>query len=522
MRFFIHRQTGSHSMTSSPVPRTLLDEDGSATFLDVDEYGPAPVTGEDRARPPKRRGYTRAALTVDATMLAAATLIVFAFSPTPAPTGVVPQEPVIWSLSFSLAILGLFAFHGLYSAPMRLDVLDVLRPVISQTALAATLVMAARVIATNDTWVAAETVRHWVPALLLLAAGRVIVLWWESRARRHGDASRRTLVVGAGRVGRLAAARLRAQPELGLRPIAFLDDSPMDGDEATADLPVFPLEADLETLVGEFGISHVIIAFSLTRHEDLLELSRKASELGLTISMVPRLFELEGERVAIDHLGGLPLVGIRHSDPRGWKVRLKYGFDRGVSGVALLLLLPGLVVVALAVRISLGSPILFRQRRVGLDGREFDILKFRTLAAAPEGGEADAEWASRQLGGAPVADHAPLHLRVTRVGRILRRYSADELPQLWNVLRGDMSLIGPRPERVAYAARFDGEVYRYADRHRLKCGLTGWAQIHGLRGQTPLDERVEWDNHYIENWTLWMDFKILMRTIPVALRGGHE
>jgi exopolysaccharide biosynthesis polyprenyl glycosylphosphotransferase len=260
----------------------------------------------------------------------------------------------------------------------------------------------------------------------------------------------------------------------------------------------------------------------MTRHEELLKLSRKAGELGLTISMVPRLFELEGERVATNHLGGLPLVGIRHTDPRGWQIRIKYLFDRVLSGMALLLVLPVLAVIALAVRLSLGRPVIFRQRRVGLDGEEFDMLKFRTLAQPPAGGEADAEWAAQQLGGRAIADLAPMDRRLTPVGKFLRRYSLDELPQLWNVLRGDMSLIGPRPERVMYARQFDTAVYRYADRHRLKCGLTGWAQIHGLRGETPLLERVEWDNHYIENWNLWMDFKILMRTIPVMFRGTHE
>ena len=146
-------------------------------------------------------------------------------------------------------MVALFALQGMYSPPWRLDALDCIRVVVSQTALAAILMMALRVLVTNDTYVAAQTVRHWIPAALLLALGRVVVLLWESRARRYGDASRPTLVVGAGKVGRLAAARLLAEPELGQRPVAFLDDDPLDGDDATADLPVLPLETDLETVV---------------------------------------------------------------------------------------------------------------------------------------------------------------------------------------------------------------------------------------------------------------------------------
>jgi exopolysaccharide biosynthesis polyprenyl glycosylphosphotransferase len=478
-----------------------------------------PLVPEDQSRHRKATGYARRALIADVVMLTAGSLIVAAISPTPAPTGTVPTEPVLWSLGFSLVVVGLFALQGMYSPPWRLDALDCLRVVISQTALAAILVMAARVVLTNDTYVAAQTVRHWVPATLLVAMGRVAVLLWESRARRQGNASRPTLVVGAGKVGRLAAARLLAEPELGQRPVAFLDDAPLDGDDATADLPVLPLNADLETVVNEFGVSHIIIAFSMTRHDTLLKLSRRAGELGLTISMIPRLFELEGERVAANHLGGLPLVAIRRVDPRGWQIRAKYALDRVLSGIMLLFLAPVLAIAALAVRISLGRPVLFRQRRVGLDGTEFDMLKFRTLAKPPQGGEADAEWAAEQLGGTSVTTAAPLGVRLTPVGWFLRRHCLDELPQLWNVLRGDMSLVGPRPERTAYVQHFSPEIYRYSDRHRVKSGVTGWAQIHGLRGSTSLADRVEWDNHYIENWSLWMDFKIAMKTIPAVLRG---
>jgi exopolysaccharide biosynthesis polyprenyl glycosylphosphotransferase len=479
----------------------------------------SPLLPEEPPRHRKGAGYAQRALIVDVAMLALASLIVAAIAPTPAPTGTVPEEPVLWSAGFSLAVVGLFALQRMYSPPWRLDALDCLRVVVSQTALAAILLMAVRVVVTNDTYVAAQTVRHWVPAAVLLGLGRVAVLWWESRARRYGEASRPTLVVGAGKVGRLAAARLLAEPELGLRPVVFLDDAPLDGDDATAALPVLPLETDLQTVVNEYGISHVIIAFSMTRHDTLLQLSRRAGELGLTVSMVPRLFELEGERVATTHLGGLPLIGIRRVNPRGWQIRAKYVLDRVLSGIMILFLSPVLAMSALAVRLSLGRPILFRQRRVGLDGTEFDMLKFRTLAEPPQGGEADARWAAEQLGGVSVTSEAPLAVRLTPVGWFLRRHCLDELPQLWNVLRGDMSLVGPRPERVAYVQHFSPEIYRYSDRHRVKSGLTGWAQINGLRGSTSLADRVEWDNHYIENWSLWMDFKIAMKTLPAVLRA---
>jgi exopolysaccharide biosynthesis polyprenyl glycosylphosphotransferase len=328
------------------------------------------------------------------------------------------------------------------------------------------------------------------------------------------------VVVGAGQIGRRAARRLIEDPELGLRPVAFMDDEPLDGDPLTEGLPVFPLETDLADLMSSYRVSHVIIAFSRAGHDDLLRIGRRAWELGLTLSVVPRLFEIEGERSSTEHLGGLPLIQFRHSDPHGWQFRVKYATDRLVSGIALLFLSPILAAAALAVLVSLGRPILFRQPRVGLDGREFDMLKFRTLAGAA--GEADAAWAASQVGAQAAAQlpaHVPMQGRITRAGAVLRRYCIDELPQLFNVLRGDMSLIGPRPERTTYVQQFGPQIYRYAERHRVKSGLTGWAQVHGLRGSTSLADRVEWDNHYIENWTLWMDVKIALRTVPAVFRG---
>jgi len=174
----------------------------------------------------------------------------------------------------------------------------------------------------------------------------------------------------------------------------------------------------------------------------------------------------------------------------------------------------------LAVRLSSRGPIFFVQDRIGLDGREFRMLKFRTMRMGEPGEEQDAAWAARILG-----EEAELPAvsgdddRRTAVGRLMRRWSLDELPQLLNVLRGDMSLVGPRPERTGYVRAFEQHVYRYGDRHRVKSGLTGWAQVNGLRGETALDDRVEWDNYYVENWTPWLDIKILLLTPMAVLEG---
>jgi exopolysaccharide biosynthesis polyprenyl glycosylphosphotransferase len=287
-------------------------------------------------------------------------------------------------------------------------------------------------------------------------------------------------------------------------------------------VPVLGASWDLESAVHEHDVEHVIVTFSTAPHSVLLHLVRRCRALGLEVSLVPRLFEEISNRVSVEHLGGIALLRVDQADPRGWQFEIKYVLDR-ITGVALVLIfaLPMLVVAA-AVRLTSPGPVFFRQARVGLDGREFDILKFRTMRIDPEQHENDAAWMAAQLGQAQTGGDAPAPPspdRRTPIGRVLRRWSLDELPQLLNIARGDMSLIGPRPERTGVVRNFERHVYRYGDRHRVKSGLTGWAQVHGLRGRTSLADRVEWDNYYVENWSPWLDLKILLLTIPAVLAG---
>jgi exopolysaccharide biosynthesis polyprenyl glycosylphosphotransferase len=463
-----------------------------------------------------RNAFGWQALAFDALTLGAGIAVVSALSPTSSPTGHVPSEPIGWMLAFSVLVVLLFRLRGLYTPPMRLELTEALREIVSATAIAAVLTMAARVLTTNEAYVAAETVRHWLAVVPLLLAGRAVVLLSEARRRRVGVAGRRTLVVGAGIIGRLTASRLLSDPALGLVPVGFLDDDPLDGDDETADLHVYGWD-EFETVATEQRLEHVIIAFSGEDHPRLIALARRAWELGVAVSVVPRLFELEGERAVTEHLGGLPLVALHPADRQSWQFRLKYALDRVVAAGLLLLVAPVLLAAMAAVWLTLGRPIFFRQRRVGRDGVIFEMLKLRTLREAPAGYEADAEWAAMELGGETVAAYTPLETRVGRVTHFLRRSAIDELPQLWNVVRGDMSLVGPRPERLPYAERFGDRIYRYSDRHRVKSGLTGLAQVHGLRGKTSLRDRVEWDNHYIEKWSYWLDLKILLKTAPALV-----
>jgi len=270
--------------------------------------------------------------------------------------------------------------------------------------------------------------------------------------------------------------------------------------------PVLGPVEDLRAVAKRTGARHVVLSFSTAPDRTLIPLVRECEVLGLEVSLVPRLFESVNVHVALEHLGGMPLFGLRAIDPKGWQFAIKHVFDHGAAALLLLACAPLFLVLAVAVKASSRGPVFFRQRRIGRDGREFQMLKFRSMRM-PEGRTAAPEPAPDTGPGGVEGDD-----RRTGVGSFMRRSSLDELPQLLNVLRGEMSLVGPRPERPEFVNLFGSRIERYRDRHRVKSGITGWAQVNGLRGKTSLRDRVEWDNYYIENWSLWLDVKILLRT----------
>jgi exopolysaccharide biosynthesis polyprenyl glycosylphosphotransferase len=232
--------------------------------------------------------------------------------------------------------------------------------------------------------------------------------------------------------------------------------------------------------------------------------------------VVPRLYDAVGVNTRVEHIGGLPLMVLPHVNPKGWQFALKGVLDRVLTAIGLLLLSPVFLTLMLLVRLSSPGPIFFAQERIGRDGLPFDCLKFRSMRP-PRASDASFE---RKAGDAPGGVEGVD--RRTRIGKIMRQTSLDELPQLLNVLRGDMSLVGPRPERPEYVDLFEMQIRRYGERHRVKAGVTGWAQVHGLRGQTSIADRAEWDNYYIENWSIWLDVKILFLTVLAVLKRAED
>jgi exopolysaccharide biosynthesis polyprenyl glycosylphosphotransferase len=455
-------------------------------------------------------GWTIACLGVDASMLllaVGATVLGgwLAGSTSPSPA---------WIAAFVLTALAVYASRGLYTLPLRLQMLDDARRLVLGTALAGAIVVTAQIAVGGSLTVAHGVLRLAAFTCAYVTAGRVALYWSQSRARADGDSSRPTLIVGAGRIGAVVARRLLAAPQLGLKPVAFLDKEPLVNTADEVGVPVVGASWDLDEAIARYGIQQVIVTFSTAPDDVMLRLVRRCEELGIGVSVVPRLFERMPERYSIDHVGGIALVSPRRADPRTWEFTVKYTVDRILAGIALLLLSPLLAVLSLAVLVSMGRPILFRQTRIGRDGRAFDMLKFRSMRPSSEQGRSLHVVSPDVLGPGGVEGAED---RRTPVGTFLRRSSLDELPQLINVVRGDMSIVGPRPERPEYVSEFQRTVYRYGERHRVKSGITGWAQVHGLRGKTSLADRAEWDNFYIENFSLWLDVKIAIKTVGAVL-----
>jgi len=415
---------------------------------------------------------------------------------------------LVWPAAFAAVVIGLSLARGAYRRKTRIGYVDEARAVVSACLVGIGVVVSAHVLLSASPAVdTVQTVRLAFLAAIALTCGRVALNFWEEQARRRQVGLVPTLIVGAGRIGQLTAQRLLRHPELGLKPVGYLDLDPMP-DENGLGLPVLGASWDFDEVVEEYGIGQVIVTFSTAPSDVLLRMVSRCEELGITVALVPRLFEKMRERLTIDHVGGLPLVTSHATDPHGWQFMLKYAVDRVVALALIVLAAPLLAVFAVAVWLSLGRPILFRQNRVGYDGREFEMLKFRSLK--PSGTFPDTR---DDLPDDTAPGGFGNEARLTRVGAFLRNTSLDELPQLFNVLKGEMSLVGPRPERPEFVELFEPRIHRYDDRHRVRAGMTGWAQVNGLRGQTSLSDRIEWDNYYIENASFWLDLKILGRTM---------
>jgi exopolysaccharide biosynthesis polyprenyl glycosylphosphotransferase len=429
---------------------------------------------------------------VAGTDLVVLAVVVAAFAPA------VLQWPVA---VFVLGVLGVCALRGQYASRITLNVSKDIGT------LAAAVAVPLTVIGAFDGF--GRQVRPFVlvglSTLCLLLIGRAFAYIGIRHARTKGALGQRVLIVGAGPVAERFADALELNPSYGLHPIGLLDDCADD----KLSRPVLGGIDELNRVLKEHRIDRVVIAFGVNRDPDLVRVVRSCENAAVDMYTIPRFFEL-GLQAAprdVDMVWGFPLVRLRRSTMRSSGRFAKRAFDSSIAALMLLLLSPLYGLLALAVRLTSPGPIYFRQRRIGKNGREVEILKFRSMRV---NAESDTQWSVN-------AD-----ARVTKIGGIMRKTSLDELPQLWNVLRGDMSLVGPRPERPFFVEQFEQEVPRYGDRHRVPVGLTGLAQVNGLRGDTSIEDRAWFDNHYIENWSVAGDLVILARTAGAVIKQVRE
>ncbi|HEY4897160.1 MAG TPA: sugar transferase [Solirubrobacteraceae bacterium] len=428
-------------------------------------------------------------------------------------------------LALPPVVILLFYLRGLYRTRLRALVLDGVVPVLSGVSVGAMAVAVLGMFLNNQVPDQSAWVRAWFFALLGAGVGRVSLASLQRWARSRRLVGKPVLILGAGMVGAQVARRLENHPEYGLAPIGFIDADPRSVAEVGGrDIPILGTLEDLDETVARTGVRRLIVAFSSAADARVSRLIQRCQELGVEVSVVPRMFDTINDRVGYDTVGGLPLMSFNAVDPKGLQFTVKHGLDRVLALVLLIVCLPIILCAAIAVRLSSPGPALFSQRRVGRDGKVFEFYKFRSMRVDPDRVEHEEEDTSA-LDFLLAGDIAPGGVegadRRTGVGRFLRGTSLDELPQLFNVLRGDMSLVGPRPERPEFVELFRQDIMRYGDRHRVKSGITGWAQVHGLRGQTSLAERVEWDNYYIAHWSLGLDLKILVLTFVALFRNAE-
>jgi exopolysaccharide biosynthesis polyprenyl glycosylphosphotransferase len=344
-----------------------------------------------------------------------------------------------------------------------------------------------------------------VASLVAVVAMRVGLRWVLQSASVHAGHAQRVLVVGAGKLGREIGQKLIGHRDHGLELVGFLDDDPTKASAKVLGLPVLGPLREVDRVVREQRVDQVYVALPLEAHKKMMRVLQAVGAECVEVKLVPDILQYAAIKASLEEVDGTPVINLTQVPLQGWNSLVKRVVDIAFAAAGLIVLLPFLPLLALLIWLEDRGPIFYSQERMGLDGRPFQIWKFRSMRVDAEATTGPV-WA--------VAGDS----RRTRIGGFIRHWSIDELPQLWNVLKGEMSLVGPRPERPTFVDEFKQHLPQYMLRHRVKAGITGWAQVHGWRGNTSVRKRLEYDLYYIENWSLGLDFKILWMTLRHGLR----
>jgi len=419
----------------------------------------------------------------------------------PTPKGAQPFENYVAFIPILVAIWPVvFYFHRLYQIRRDRSTIDEVLAVIVAASLGTILLVGLLSFWRGFTYTSRQLlVLFLFLDILFVSLARFGIRKYLETMWSTGAGVRRTLIVGAGHTGRALADKLLDHPATGLKPVGFADDDPAKRTEGYRGLAVLGATAEVTALIHAHEVDTVFLALPVEAHRTMLTILKEVGNEMVDLKVVPDLFQYVTFKAGIEDFDGLPVINLTQLPLEGWNSLVKRTMDVALSALGLVAIAVLFPIVALAIWIEDRGPIFYAQERMGLDGRLFRMLKFRSMRVDAE--DDGARWTE---------ENDP---RRTRVGAILRKTSLDELPQLVNVFTGEMSLVGPRPERPEFVSTFKEKFPQYMLRHRVRAGITGWAQVHGWRGNTSLSKRIEYDLYYIENWSVGLDVKILWLTL---------
>lgn len=413
------------------------------------------------------------------------------------------------------SILIVFMLSGLYRGRRAVSRMDETYRIVTQVSLGFVIAIAASSLMLGEDFIYSRQMLAygWIFAVIGVSSGRFIHTGVVGAIRARGVAADRVIIVGAARTGELVLDKIRRSPQLGYDVVGFVRHRPWENNDVRNHIdgvPVVGMSSELASIVEMYEIDEIIVALSGVPHDEVLEMVFAVTDLPVAIRVYPEAFRLlTSDVLSISDLNGLPTVSVRTIGLRPVERVIKRIMDVLISAGVLVLLSPVMLVIALLIKVTSPGPVFYTQERVGRDGRQFHVLKFRSMPV-------DAEQAS---GPVFTTKEDP---RPGRLGRVLRRYSLDELPQFINVLYGEMSVVGPRPERPFFVEQFRQVIPAYMARHHEKAGITGWAQVNGLRGDTSVEERTLYDLYYVENWSILFDVKIMVKTLFHIFRRDNN
>ena len=410
---------------------------------------------------------------------------------------------------FPIIILWPFIFRnmGLYRQRRVLPILAEVFDIVKASVLASLILVTVTYFVKKAEFSRLVFAYFWFISVVLISLERLVLRELLRHFRSRGYNTRRVLVVGAGDLGGMVVRKIRENPWTGLEVIGFLDDNKPVG-ETVEGKKVLGGVRSVKRVIEENDIDQVFIALPVRAYGRLMYVVESLQDELVTIRVVPDIYQAITLNAGVEDFEGLPLINLTESPMYGWSTIVKRTMDIVFASLAILITAPVMIVIAIAIKLTSPGPVFYRQERMGLDGKTFDMLKFRSMRV-------DAE---KQTGAVWAKENDP---RRTRLGTFLRKTSLDELPQFFNVLKGDMSIVGPRPERPVFIKEFKKRIPKYMLRHKVKAGITGWAQVNGWRGNTSLEKRIECDLYYIEHWSLWFDIKIMWLTIWKGMVNRH-